>query len=134
LLAAVAWRFTRRRRGLLMLLPVLALTLAGGGIGSASAAQDDKADKHQRKKTGTLAQFNQSGERVVILLTDGTTVEIPAEDVEVKDKTQAKGERRRALGNLPPGQNLEGPVSVKIEYDAAGTARKAKLIIGGEAR
>lgn len=132
LAAAMAWVLPRRRRRVnLLLLPALALALAGGGIDPASAAQDQE-NEHRHDKTGTLARFEQTGERVVIVLTDGATIEIPAKDVKIKDKNKARGHRSIGLNDLQAERTTDEPVTVKIEYDAAGTARKAKLIVGDQ--
>ncbi|MDS4030179.1 MAG: right-handed parallel beta-helix repeat-containing protein [Candidatus Contendobacter sp.] len=134
LAAAMAWVLPRRRRvNLLLLLPALALVVTGGGIDSASAAQGE-GHKHQNEKTGTLARIEQTGERVAIVLADGTTVEIATDDVKVKDndKSKAKSDRNQGLRVLQAAQAAGEPVTVKIEYDTAGTARKVKLIVGGQ--
>ncbi|MDG4595915.1 MAG: choice-of-anchor Q domain-containing protein [Candidatus Contendobacter sp.] len=134
LAAAMAWVLPRRRRvNLLLLLPALALAITGGGVDSASAAQGEE-HKHQNEKTGALARIEQTGERVVIVLADGTTVEIATDDVKVKDndKSKAKSDRNQGLRVLQAAQAAGEPVTVKIEYDTAGTARKVKLIVGGQ--
>jgi parallel beta-helix repeat protein len=131
LAAAMAWVLPRRRRVNLLLLPALVLAITGGGVDSASAAQGEE-HKHQNEKTGTLERMNQAGERVVIVLADGTTVEIAAEDVKIKDKSKARGHRSMELKDIQTEQTTGEPVTVKIEYDTAGTARKAKLIVGGQ--
>ena len=48
------------------------------------------------------------------------------------DKSKAKSDRNQGLRVLQAAQAAGEPVTVKIEYDTAGTARKVKLIVGGQ--
>jgi hypothetical protein len=117
LLGAGGLLLLRRRRGLAA--PVVALTLALGGLDAAEAARPAKEIRDsaiQRTEVTTAT--------ATLHLADGSTVSVPLGAIEIKDRRQRQaGRPTPPLGQIPAGQ----PVLIKIKHGADGSVRGVKL-------
>jgi hypothetical protein len=112
----------RRRRDLVA--PVMALTLALGGVEAATAVPVRAA---KEVKAVSLSQVKVAGDNATLKLSDGSTVVIPVAELIIKDRRhhgKAAG-ARLAVGNLQAGQ----PAVVKVKHNRDGSLKRVRVVL-----
>jgi parallel beta-helix repeat protein len=109
----------RRKRGLAA--PVLLLTLLAADANAATPAAAAR-----EAKAVTLTQVTRGAQAVTIKLSDGTTLQVPVNAVEVVDRRTPKGRRSGALPTVQ-GLSTGQPLVVKVRRNPDGSIKKVKL-------
>lgn len=107
----------RRRQGVAA--SALILGLAAGELEAATTPKPPKPAKEQ--KAVLLTEIQRSGGAVVLRLSDGSTLQVPLDALEVQQ--QRRPVEVRGVQSLEAGQ----PLVVKVRRDRSGSVKKVKL-------
>jgi hypothetical protein len=112
----------RRRK---LAAPVVAITLSLAAAGAGDAATVAKTLGAREVEAVLLSQARVAGVTATLHLSDGTTIDVPLDRVQITDRRHDSKKSTVPLSSVPADQ----PVLVKIQHNADGSVKRVRVAL-----